>query len=386
MNIIFLSPNFPPSFYLFCRNLRDQGANVLGVADVPYDTLKPEQRTALTEYYRVGDLSDYDQVYRACGYFIHAYGRIDRIESLNDWWQETEARLRSDYNVFGIQLGDLFRLTRKSEMKMGFLAAGVAVPRGAVAETPEAALNFGREVGYPLVMKPDRGVGAADTRRVESETELRNLLGKGGGVRYILEEFVAGELVSFDGLTNREGEIVFFASHVFSQGIMETVNEDLDIFYYSEREIPPDLEEAGRATVAAFDMREKFFHIEFFRRADGTLVGLEVNARPPGGLTTDMFNFANNIDIYKEYARVVVGGRFEAEFNRPYHCGYIGRKVNKSYQHSHREILRKFGYMIVHHGPIDSAFAKAIGNFAYIANAQNVDEIREMARFVHEPA
>jgi hypothetical protein len=386
MNIVFLSPHFPPNFYLFCRNLRDMGAKVLGIADVPYDTLKPEQRAALTEYYRVGDLSDYEQVYRACGYFIHSYGRIDRIESLNDWWQETEARLRSDYNVTGIQLPDLPKLTRKSEMKMGFLAAGVTVPRGAVAETPEKALEFGREVGYPLVMKPDRGVGAADTRRVESEAELRDLLGTGEGVRYILEEFVSGELVSFDGLTNRDGEIVFFASHVFSQGIMETVNEDLDIFYYSEREIPRDLEEAGRATVAAFDLREKFFHIEFFRRSDGTLVGLEVNARPPGGLTTDMFNYANNIDMFKEYARVMVENRFGAEFNRPYHCGYIGRKVNKSYQRSHREIMHKFGYMIVHSGPIDSAFAKAIGNFAYIANAQNVDELREMARFVHEPA
>ncbi|MFP4309813.1 MAG: carboxylate--amine ligase, partial [Desulfococcaceae bacterium] len=96
--------------------------------------------------------------------------------------------------------------------------------------------------------------------------------------------------------------------------------------------------------------------------------------------------YANNIDIFQEYARVVVENRFGANFNRPYHCGYVGRKINKSYQRSHREIMEKFGYMIVHRGPIDSAFAKAIGNFAYIANAQDVDELREMARFVHEPA
>lgn len=386
MNIVFVSPHFPPNFHLFCRNLREQGAAVLGIADVPYDTLKPEQRSALTEFYRVEDMSDYDQVYRACGYFIHSYGRIDRVESLNDWWQETEARLRTDYNVPGIRMDDLPRLTRKSEMKRGFLAAGVTVPRGAVADTPESALLFAREVGFPLVIKPDRGVGAADTRRVESEAALREILEAGPAVRYILEEFVTGELVSFDGLTNRDGEIVFHTSHVFSQGIMETVNEDLDIFYYSEREIPRDLEAAGRAAVAAFDIREKFFHIEFFRRPDDVLVGLEVNARPPGGLTTDMFNYANNIDMYREYARVVVHNRFDAEYTRPYHCGYFGRKINKSYLRSHREIMRRFGKIVVHHGPIDSAFAKAIGNFGYIANAQDVGELREMARFVHEAA
>lgn len=386
MNVVFLSPHFPPNFYLFCKGLRERGATVLGIADAPFDTLTAEQRAAMTEYYRVTDLSDYDQVHRACGYFIHSYGRIDRIESLNDWWQETEARLRTDFNVPGIRLDDLPPLTRKSEMKRHFLAAGVIVPRGAVAEGPAEALAFAREVGFPLVVKPDRGVGAADTRRVESEAELQAMLGTGGGVRYILEEFISGELFSFDGLTNRDGEIVFCTAHVFSQGIMETVNDDLDLFYYSLREIPEDLEAAGRATVAAFDIREKFFHIEFFRRADGHLVGLEVNARPPGGLTTDMFNYANNVDLYGEWARLVVHNRFEATWNRPYHCGYIGRKINKSYQHSHREIMRRFGHLIVHHGPIDSAFAPAIGNFAYIANAPAVDELREMARFVHEPA
>jgi biotin carboxylase len=386
MNIVFLSPHFPPNYSLFCRSLRDEGATVLGIADTPYDSLKPEQRAAMTEYYRVGDLSDYEQVYRACGYFIHAYGRLDRIESLNDWWQETEARLRSDFNIPGIRMEDLPRLIRKSEMKRGFLAAGVTVPRGAVADTPETALEFSREIGFPLVAKPDRGVGAADTRRLESEAELRDMPGWGSGVRYILEEFVSGQLVSFDGLTDRDGKIVFHASHVFSQGIMETVNQDLDIFYYSEREIPEDLEAAGRAAVAAFDLREKFFHIEFFRRPDGTLTGLEVNARPPGGLTTDMFNFANNIDIYREWARVVVHNRFDAEYHRPYHCGYVGRKINKSYLRSHREIMQRYGHLIVHYGPIDSAFASAIGNYAYIANAQTVDEIRDLARYVHESA
>lgn len=386
MNVLFLSPHFPPNYYLFSKGLREQGVTVLGVADAPYEQLTPEQQNALTEYYRVSDLSDYEQVYRACGYFIHAYGRIDRVESLNDWWQETEARLRTDFNVPGIRLDDLPSLVRKSEMKRHFQAAGVATPWGMVAESLEKALSFGRKVGFPLVMKPNRGVGAANTRKVETEDRLRELLHGEVDGRYILEEFISGELISFDGLTDRDGKIVFCTSHIFSQGIMETVNEDLDIFYYSLREIPEDLEAAGRKTVAAFSLRERFFHIEFFRRPDGTLVGLEVNARPPGGMTTDMFNFANEMDIYREWSRVVVHNRFEAEARRAHHCGYFGRKLSKHYRRSHEEVMERFGGMIVFNGPIDSAFAPAIGNFAYIAIAPSVDELREMDRFVHELA
>ena len=65
MNIVFLSPHFPPNYYPFSVHLRRWGANVLGIADLPYDQLRPELRAALTEYYRVDDLHNYDQLLRA---------------------------------------------------------------------------------------------------------------------------------------------------------------------------------------------------------------------------------------------------------------------------------------------------------------------------------
>ena len=76
---------------------------------------------------------------------------------------------------------------------------------------------------------------------------------------------------------------------------METVNEDRHIYFYNLREIPADLEEAGRRVLKAFDVRERFFHFEFFRsRPDGRVVALEVNMRPPGGPIIDMYNYAHD--------------------------------------------------------------------------------------------
>ncbi|WP_373499646.1 acetyl-CoA carboxylase biotin carboxylase subunit family protein [Desulfococcus sp.] len=384
MNIVYLSPHFPPNYYLFCVHLKKMGANVLGIGDAAYDQIGHELKEGLTEYYRVDDMADYDQLLKACGYFTHIYGKLDRAESNNEYWIETEAKLRTDFNMNGPKIHQISRLVLKSEMKKHFRNAGVDVARGKIVKSREEAVRFIEEVGYPVVFKPDRGVGAADTFRIETEADLDAFFDRKPAARYIMEEFIEGEICSFDGLTDRNGVIVFHTAHVFSQGIMETVNEDRDIFYYSLREIPEDLEDAGKNTVAAFDIRERFFHIEFFRTPGGRLVALELNARPPGGLTTDMFDFANNIDIYAAWAKVMMHQPPGLTYSRPYHCAYIGRKVNKNYIRSHRDIMQHFGYMIVFHGPIDSIFSAAIGNYGYLVNAVDLENVRDAARFIHE--
>ena len=125
MNIVYLSPHFPPQYYQFCQRLKLAGANVLGIGDAPYHELMPEAREALTEYYRVNDMHDYDALLRACGYFTHAYGRISRLDSLNEYWLEVEARLRDDFNIFGVRGRGIDAIRRKSCMKERFRAAGV---------------------------------------------------------------------------------------------------------------------------------------------------------------------------------------------------------------------------------------------------------------------
>ena len=80
-NFIFISPNFPTNYWQFCRELKNNGMNVLGIGDQPYDELKPELKESLNEYYKVGSLENYDEVYRAVAFFAFKYGRIDWLES-----------------------------------------------------------------------------------------------------------------------------------------------------------------------------------------------------------------------------------------------------------------------------------------------------------------
>jgi len=97
MNFVFLSPHFPPTYYQFAVGLRELGVNVLGLADEPYHNLRSELKKVLSEYYYATNMHNYDDLYRAMGHFIHRYGRIDRLDSHNEYWLETEAQLRTDF-------------------------------------------------------------------------------------------------------------------------------------------------------------------------------------------------------------------------------------------------------------------------------------------------
>ncbi len=384
MNFVYLSPHFPPNYYAFCVELRAMGANVLGLADEPYDFLHPALKSALGEYYRVDDMHNYDNLLRALGHFTHRHGKIDRLDSLNEYWLETEARLRTDFNIPGLRNEDMGPIKRKSLMKKNFVKAGVRVAQGAVVHNMAQAQKLIKDTGFPVVAKPDIGVGAAATYKIHSKKELEDFFRDKPAIDYIMEAFVNGTIMSFDGLTDREGNLVFYTAHQYSEGVMEAVNQDSLIYYYSLREIPEDLETAGRNALKVFDVRERFFHFEFFRDSqDGEITALEVNMRPPGGLTTDMFNFANDINIYREWANIIVNNRFEASYERPYHCSYIGRKSNRAYRYTHEQVVEALKDKLVFHGDISGVFSAALGNYGYLVRSSELDEIHEMAAFVH---
>jgi hypothetical protein len=382
MNVIFLSPHFPKQFHQFCAALKGLGVNVLGIGDTPWECLEDRVRASLSGYYHVQNMEEYDELYRAVALIIHRYGRVSKIESLNEHWLATEARLRTDFNIEGIQLDTIDDIKLKSRMKIRYREGGVPVVDGKRVADLSEALSFAKKTGYPLVAKPDNGVGAANTYKVSSPEEIEQVFRDHPHIPYFLEEWVDGDIYSFDGLTNQQGIPVFYTSHTFSSGIMEIVVEDRHVYYYFLRDIPKDLVEEGMKTLKAFNVRGKFFHLEFFRtHKEGKLVGLEVNIRPPGGFTTDMFNYANDIDVYQEWANMIAFDEFRSSYSRKYHCCYIGRKMQKGYLHSHEAMRERWGGNLLAEGEMPPIFARAMGNYYYLARAEEKKTILEMADF-----
>jgi len=386
MNFVFLSPHFPSNFYRFATALKQHGVTVLGLADENYASLRPELKDALTEYFRVNDMHNYDELVRALGYLTYRHGKLDRLDSHNEYWLETEAALRTDFNIFGMRLDDIQRVKRKSMMKEMFVKAGVKVARGRVIGNLSDALDLVKETGYPIVAKPDVGVGAAATYKIQDEAELERFFVEKLPFDYLLEEYIRGDIETFDGLTDIDGNLVFLNSLVYSAGIMETVLADDHVYYYTLRDIPADLEEVGRRVLQTFGVRERFFHFEFFRQAGtGDLCALEVNMRPPGGLTLDMFNYSCDIDIYNAWASIVAGDGYPyPDYSHKYFCCYVGRKFRRAYAHSHEDVLGYLTEHVVHHEPISGTFSKALGNYGYLIRSPELPEIVDMAKYIQE--
>lgn len=387
MNFVFFSPHFPSTGSDFCDRLNTAGAKVLGIGDAPFDALDKKLREALTEYYRISDMEDYDQTYRAMGHFIHKHGRIDRFESLNEHWLDLEANIRTDFNIWGIRTDYVQNIKKKSRMRAAFRKAGVNVIAQKKTSERSGALEFIRRVGYPVVVKPDSGAGAAFTYKISDQKELDEFFRtKPEGVTFVMEEFIDGLVVTYDGLVNRDGEIVFASSTKYDGSIMDVVNKNLHMSYVCRPAIPPNVEEMGRKIVSAFDLKERFFHIELFERKDGRLVALEVNIRPPGGYMTDAINYTHDIDIYGEWADMVVHNRVSGDFRGKYYTAYASRKKHYAYRHSHADVLAAHADKIVRHNEIEPIFSKAMGNYAYQLRSTDPKALRAAVEYIHQEA
>ena len=376
-NFIFISPNFPTNYWMFCRELKKNGLNVLGIGDQPYDELDYNVKENLNEYYKVSTLENYEEVYRAVAFLIFKYGRIDWLESNNEYWLERDARLRTEFHITsGFQESDIPRIKFKSKMKDYYKKAGIPTARFRMVDTEENCLAFAKEVGYPVVAKPDNGVGASHTFKITSDEEMKTFFEeKWPDTVYIMEEFIWGEVNSYDAIIDSHGKPMFETGNVSRVSIMDIVNEQQSSLFYILKKLPADTRKAGRATVKAFGVKSRFVHFEFFRlQRDqeglgkaGDLVALEVNMRPSGGFTPDMINFAHSTDVYKIWADMIAFDETTMPAGASAYCAFVGRRDGKDYVLDDAALSGKYSKQICMEDRMPDALSGAMGNRMYIA-------------------
>lgn len=392
MNFVFISPHFPSTYWLFANRLKRNGVNVLGIGDCPYDGLEDNVRDSLTEYYYVQDMKDYEQVFKAVAFFSFKYGKIDWLESNNEFWLELDARLRTDFHITtGEQYADIGRIKKKSSMKEYYKKAGIPTARLHMVSTIEAAREFIKQVGYPVIVKPDVGVGANDTYELKNEDDLKAFFDDDQNISYVMEEFVPGKILSYDAILDNKSQPLMEACTEWPPSIVNIVNEKLDLAYFVRADVPETLKNAGRATVNAFGVKSRFVHLEFFQLEHdkeglgkaGDFVGLEVNMRPAGGYTSDMMNYARSMDVYQIWADMVTDNRrIQADTHENYFCVYAGRRDQFSYVHSPEEISKKYGNNIVTAERMTELNVPRMGNQCYIVKLKTETEVHEFIKFV----
>ena len=397
MNFIFVSPNFPHTYWNFCDRLKKNGVNVLGIGDAPYDSLEEPLKAALTEYYKVGNMENYDEMYRAVAYFAFKYGKIDWLESNTEYWLEQDARLREDFNIqTGVQPHELALWKSKSAMKPVYREAGIPTARNHKVTDIDAAKEFLDEIGgFPVIVKPDIGVGAADTWKLENEKDLEWFYNNLPEHPYVMEEFVYGNIYSYDAICDSNGDVLFESSNWFPPSIADMVNKGFDLAYYTTDYVPEQLKKYGRAALKAFKVRSRFVHFEFFRLTQarknlgevGDFVGLEVNMRPAGGYTPDMMDYAHNTDVYEIWAEMVAyNERRLPDIGGDRFCAYASRRDIHKYVHTHEEIMEKYGDRMKMCERMPDVLSGAMGNQMYTAVLDSIEEVEAYNEFIHARA
>ena len=392
-NFVFISPEFPKTYYNFCERLKRNGLNVLGISSTPYDNLCPELKNCLTEYYRVSDMNNYEDFIKAMGYFTYKYGKIDWVESNNANYLALDAKIRKDFNITtGVNSDSIDNYTYRSEMKEFYRKARIPSPRYSIVTTFAKAQTFIERVGYPIVVKPNLISKDYANYEIHNEDDLKSFFENlPTDDSYIMEELISGNIITYDGICNSNGDVLVEASHI-APPELNMINNN-DISYYTNIKVSNRLSSVGKKAIKAFGVKSRFFHLEFLKLSEtkrglgkaGRYVALEADMRPAGGYTPDMINYANSFDIYQLWADMIAFDEIRHTYNGEKHyCVSASRRDNKNYLHSKEEIIKQYGNYIVMNERMPEAFSKSMGNEIYTAKVETMKQLESFVEFVLE--
>ena len=244
----------------------------------------------------------------------------------------------------------------KSRMKARLLAAGVPCARFQLAGDAKTARAFVRENGFPVVVKPPAGAGAADTWRVNDQRRLEELLAKSPPHPHnpmLLEEFIRGEEFSFDSVW-LDGKPAWTSIGHYRPTCLEVKENDwIQWTVLLPRQIDGSefnaVRRAGEAALRAPGFTSGMSHMEWFRRPDGSIAISEVGARPPGAQFCTLMGLAHDADLYRGWMRLMIHGAFDPP-QRRYAAGgaylrAMGRGRVKGVRGSD-EVWRRYGPLI----------------------------------------
>lgn len=78
-----------------------------------------------------------------------------------------------------------------------------------------------------------------------------------------------------------------------------------------------------------------------------------------------MWNYANDFDVFREYANIVTENKFYADITHPWNVVYISRKANQNYLNSIEDVCHKYADNIISVQTVPGVFAKLWANTAF---------------------
>ena len=334
MNVIFIEPSFPHNQREFVRALHAAGANVIGIGERPLDYLDTEVKSWLHDYVQVRSVVHEPSLLKAVQ-LIQGQVWVDRLEATIEAHIMPVATVREATGIPGTSTRTAFLCRDKPAMKEVLRQAGISCAQSTRAETPQDAREFAAAVGFPLIIKPPAGAGASGTYKVRDTKNLESVINESGladGNAVAIEEFIEGHEGYIDTLAIGGDVTHEFITHYYPN-VLEAMRERwispqmvttnrIDASGYEE------VRKMTRDVIRILDIGTSATHMEWFFGLKG-LKFSEIGCRPPGVGQWDVYNAANEFDLYFEWAHALTHGHTRTPPSRRFAAGMIALRPDR---------------------------------------------------------
>jgi len=333
VDVVFLSPQYPPEMPHFTRGLAEVGVRVLGIADTPYGSLPADVRRYLSDYLQVPSIMDEDDVLqRATEWLRNRRTPIDKVLANWEPVMMLAARMSEAWGLPGMSSDAVLGFRDKRVMKERVEAAGLRSPRSERVTSAAEVYAAAERIGYPLVIKPIAGAGSADTYKVDDLGQLAAIIRKLERVpEAIVEEYIEGEELTYDTICIGGEPVYENVVQYFPKPLEGRSQEWISPAQLSVRDLSqPSIQKGitlGRGVMKALGMGDGYTHMEWFLTPKGEAVFGEIACRAGGAKLVDMMNYTSDVDLYREWARVVCHGTFEGQSERKYNVGVVFKRA-----------------------------------------------------------
>jgi carbamoylphosphate synthase large subunit len=379
MNVVFVEPFFPRNQREFARALAEAGATVIGLGESPAEALDDQLKGWLYHYEQVPSVTDVEAMTRAVRSAQDKLW-VDRLEATVEAHTMAAAQVREACTIPGTSVRTAWLCRDKPSMKQALREVGVPTAASAAVSTAAEAREFAEQAGFPLILKPRSGAGAAGTARVDNPAELNQALGVFGGEgvdSIAVEEFIEGHEGFYDTITVDGQVAVDFASHYYPNVLEAMRTRWISPQFVSTNRIDTapeyeELREMGRRVIAALGIGTSATHMEWFFGPKG-LKFSEIGCRPPGVGAWDLYSAGNDMDVYLEWANAIVHGGTATAPSRQYASGIVALRPDQdghiSGYSGAEELNQRYGEWVIDaHLPSPGTATQGV-EAGYMANA-----------------
>lgn len=328
--VIFTAPFFTDHAIRFIEAISRLPDVQLGILSMePFERFPRHLLGGIAAYKKTGDIISPEAIERGTAAIEIEHGARDlqkfakatsihRVFGAVEHIQVPLAQARELLGIEGMRTETALNFRDKHRMKSLLEKAGVPCARHRTAQSIEDIWKAAEALGFPLVVKPPAGAGAAATFRVNDAEELQKRLPSvtvGPRDLVLIEELVQGNEHSFETISIDGKHVWHSLTHYYPTPLEVLRNPWIQWSVVLPREVDDakydDIRDAARKTLDVLGMGTGLSHMEWFRRHDGTIAVSEVGARPPGAQFTQLVGFAHELDFCYAWAKLMIFGDFD---------------------------------------------------------------------------